>query len=85
MHFLQVFVVGGSWSGGVATATNKKLGEVFDGTAWRLLNNVDAVPLSTGDSRGPYRADNHMWLFGWSGNQGEQQLVPPVLQACRSV
>ena len=69
-HCLQVFLLGGSWSGGVATATYKKIGEVYDGSSWRTLNNVDAVPIRTGDSRGPYRADNHAWLFGWSQNRG---------------
>ena len=77
-HEVQVFTVGGSWSGGEATATFKKLGEIFSGSAWRTLTGVDAVPMSTADSRGAYRADNHMWLYGWSGNRGVQ---PPACGA----
>ena len=65
---LQVLTVGGSWSGG----TSVKNGEIFDPNAgtWTLLPGVPAEPIYTNDPGGKYRADNHAWLFGWSGGRG---------------
>jgi galactose oxidase len=57
---VQVFVLGGSWSGG----TGGKIGEVFDGTAWRKLANVKTGPMQTADFRGIYRQDNHGCVAG---------------------
>ena len=82
-HCLQVFLVGGSWSGGVASNALHKYGEVLsaNGQTWRTLTGVDAVPMQTNDKDGPYRADNHMWLFGWSGGRGVQLACKPVSQS----
>jgi hypothetical protein len=76
--WLQVFTLGGSWSGGVGG----KVGEVFSGTAWRKLANVLPAPMETGDSRGEYRSDNHAWFFGWSNNEGARCAAPLPLLRC---
>ena len=59
----RIFIIGGSWSGGVGG----KIGEVLDaaGTSWTLLPGCDVTPMLTADAQGVYRADNHGWLFGW--------------------
>ncbi|MFV6026933.1 discoidin domain-containing protein [Streptomyces sp. NPDC056264] len=63
----EAFVLGGSWSG----ATGDKSGEVWspDTGTWRRLPGVPAAPALTADPRGPYRADNHMWLYATSGGR----------------
>ena len=62
----QVFVLGGSWSGG----TGGKLGEIWSPTAnWRELPNVPATPIYTADSQGAFRADNHGWFIATSGDR----------------
>ena len=65
---LQVFTVGGSWSGG----TSDKDAEIFDpsGDAWAALPGITADIIYTDDPAGKYRADNHAWLFGWSNGEG---------------
>ena len=59
----RIFIIGGSWSGGLGG----KNGEVLDaaGTSWTLLPGCDVTPMLTADAQGVYRADNHGWLFGW--------------------
>ena len=61
----RVFVIGGSWSGGVGD----KNGEIYDTNAntWSLLPGCPVAPMLTNDKEGPYRADNHGWLFAWKG------------------
>lgn len=55
-----VLTLGGSWNGGVGG----KDGEVWtEGAGWRRLSGVPVAPFLTADSGGPYRSDNHMWLF----------------------
>ncbi|WP_328296654.1 discoidin domain-containing protein [Streptomyces sp. NBC_00435] len=63
----EAFVLGGSWSG----PAGDKAGEVWspDTRTWRQLTGVSAVPASTADPAGPYRADNHMWLHATSGGK----------------
>ncbi|MEV4943238.1 discoidin domain-containing protein [Streptomyces zaomyceticus] len=63
----EAFVLGGSWSG----TTGDKSGEVWspDTATWRRLPGVPAAPALTADPRGPYRADNHMWLYATSGGK----------------
>ncbi|MFI1654636.1 discoidin domain-containing protein [Streptomyces sp. NPDC020472] len=63
----EAFVLGGSWSG----ATGDKSGEVWspETRTWRKLPGVPAAPAMTADPRGPYRADNHMWLYATSGGK----------------
>jgi galactose oxidase len=62
----QVFVLGGSWSGGIGG----KLGEIWSSTAaWRELTGVPANPIYTNDSAGVYRADNHGWFIPTSGDR----------------
>lgn len=58
----SVFVLGGSWSGG---KDGKKDGEVWNYATetWSERPGVPGDAMSTSDRRGPYRADNHMWLF----------------------
>ena len=60
----EVLTIGGSWSGG----QGGKIGEVWgSGGAWRALPGVAAEPLSGPDPGGMFRADNHMWLYGFRG------------------
>lgn len=70
---LQVFVLGGSWSGG----QGGKNGEVFDPIAgtWRALSNVKPDVILTSDVTGVYRADNHGWFFGWLNGEGALPLL----------
>ena len=68
---LQVFTIGGSWSGGL---DNVKVAEVFNkDTGWRRLPGIDPTVIYTDDSRGIYRSDNHAWLFGWRDNESAPQ------------
>jgi len=59
----QIFVIGGSWSGG----QGGKNGEMYDPitNTWTLLPGCPVAPMLTDDAAGVYRADNHGWLFGW--------------------
>jgi galactose oxidase len=60
----RVFVLGGSWNGG----TYSRNGEVWEPvTGWRLLPGAPVAPILTHDAQGVFRADNHAWLFAWSG------------------
>ena len=69
------FTLGGSWSGGVGG----KIGEAFNGTAWRPLPGVPSDPFLTRDAAGAYRSDNHMWLFaaggGWVFHAGPSRAM----------
>ncbi|KAL8757549.1 MAG: hypothetical protein Q9184_004178, partial [Pyrenodesmia sp. 2 TL-2023] len=59
----NIFVIGGSWSGG----RGDKNGEVWNATTntWSLLAGCPVAPMLTADVEGVYRSDNHAWLFGW--------------------
>lgn len=59
----RAFTIGGSWHGGVGG----KNGEIYNPTtnSWSLLLRCPVAPMLTADVEGPYRADNHGWLFGW--------------------
>ena len=63
----QVFTLGGSWY----DRAGHKDGELFTpGGAtgsWSRLPGVTSDPILTADPAGVYRADNHAWLFGWTG------------------
>ncbi|MDG4863346.1 discoidin domain-containing protein, partial [Streptomyces sp. T-3] len=63
----EAFVLGGSWSGG----SGSKGGEVWSPSAgtWRKLSGVPVGSTMTGDPAGPYRADNHQWLYATSGGR----------------
>jgi galactose oxidase len=66
--FLQIFVLGGSWSGGLDT---KKDGEkLIPGGTWTRLPGILASQILTDDKQGIFRADNHAWLFAWSNGEG---------------
>ncbi|GIZ44747.1 hypothetical protein CKM354_000793700 [Cercospora kikuchii] len=60
----RVFVIGGSWAGG---SNIDKNGEVYDPATreWTSLPGARVEPMLTDDMEGPWRADNHGWLFGW--------------------
>jgi galactose oxidase len=64
----QVFTLGGSWR----DRAGFKDGELFtpSGTTgtWSRLPGVTASAILTADPGGVYRADNHAWLFAWTGN-----------------
>ena len=63
----RVFVIGGSWAGG---SNIEKNGEVYDPAtkSWTSLPKALVGPMLTRDMEGPWRADNHGWLFGWKNN-----------------
>jgi galactose oxidase len=62
----RVFAIGGSWRGG----TGGKHGEIWsDAAGWQRLSQVSVTPMLTADRQGVYRADNHAWLFAWSGGR----------------
>ncbi|KAF7854632.1 hypothetical protein EAF04_010440 [Stromatinia cepivora] len=60
----RVFVIGGSWAGGAKLPKN---GEVYDpiNGNWSMLSGATVKQMLTDDMEGPWRADNHGWLFGW--------------------
>ena len=56
-----IFTIGGSW--GIEVKGNKN-GEVWnESTAWVEKPRLKPKPLLTDDPKGPYRSDNHMWLY----------------------
>ena len=62
----KVFTIGGSWSGAVHVEGGKiKNGEVYspDTDSWAYLSGTSDDAILTDDGEGPYRADNHAWLF----------------------
>jgi galactose oxidase len=62
----RVFVLGGSWSGGIGG----KNGEVWSAAdGWTLLPGVSVTPIETADPQGEYRSDNHGWFFAWTGDR----------------
>jgi galactose oxidase len=62
----RVFTIGGSWSG----AVGGKNGEVWSAQqGWQVLPGAPVAPILTQDAQGVYRADNHAWLFAWSGGR----------------
>ncbi|KAJ9489215.1 hypothetical protein VN97_g4066 [Penicillium thymicola] len=60
----RVFIIGGSWAGG---SNVEKDGEVYDPAtrSWTMLPDAKVHNMLTEDMEGPWRADNHGWLFGW--------------------
>ncbi|KAI9148137.1 putative galactose oxidase precursor [Paramyrothecium foliicola] len=62
----RIFVIGGSWSGGIGG----KNGEIFSAVEnnWTALPACSVLPMFTNDKRGILAADNHAWLFSWSNN-----------------
>jgi hypothetical protein len=55
-----VFTLGGSWGGGNVD----KIGELWaPDQGWRRLVGISAQPITGPDPEGPYRGDNHAWLF----------------------
>ena len=63
----EVFTIGGSYSGRSGTSRN---GEVWSAAGgWRTLPNVLVDNILTDDPRGPYRSDNHTWLFAAPGGR----------------
>lgn len=63
----RIFVIGGSWAGG---SNIEKNGEIYDPATreWTSLPGAKVGPMLTDDMEGPWRADNHGWLFGWKNN-----------------
>jgi galactose oxidase len=56
----SVFLVGGSWNGGLGGKT----GETWTpGSGWHVNGAITADPILTNDADGIFRADNHAWLF----------------------
>ncbi|KAF2803601.1 galactose oxidase [Mytilinidion resinicola] len=67
----RIFTIGGSWSGGYGgqDGTPFKNGEIYSPGAnkWTLLPGANVKKILTQDAQGPFRTDNHAWLFGWKG------------------
>ena len=62
----RVFAIGGSWRGGIGG----KNGEIWSAsTGWTRLSGASVTPMLTADRAGVYRADNHAWLFAWTGGR----------------
>ncbi|KAF4849494.1 Galactose oxidase [Colletotrichum siamense] len=59
----RIFTIGGSFTGPIGGKT----GEAYDPVQnkWTLLQGTDPTPLLTTDREGPWREDNHAWLYGW--------------------
>ncbi|SAK60161.1 oxidase [Caballeronia temeraria] len=56
----NVFLVGGSWSGGIGG----KSGETWTpGSGWRINSAIIDDYIYTNDAAGPFRGDNHAWMF----------------------
>jgi galactose oxidase len=64
----RIFVIGGSWAGG--STDIPKNGEVYNPAwkNWTSLPDAKVGPMLTRDMEGPWRRDNHGWLFGWKNN-----------------
>ncbi|KAI9172750.1 Galactose oxidase [Paramyrothecium foliicola] len=62
----RIFAIGGSWSGEVGN----KHGEIYDIAAntWTRLDGCSVTRIQTNDPGGPYKSDNHAWLFAWKKN-----------------
>jgi galactose oxidase len=66
----RIFIIGGSW-GPEGQPRGNRTGEIYDPktNAWSLLDGCPASPIeTTEDWETNYRADNHVWLMGWSNN-----------------
>ncbi len=61
----DAFVIGGSWQQGNAPDKGGEVWSAATGT-WRRLPGVPVTPILTADPAGPYRADNHAWLYATS-------------------
>ena len=72
----RIFVIGGSFSGGVGgdgemaerdVAARGKDGEVYDTAknVWTQIPDAKVGPMLTNDIR-TYRQDNHGWIFAWT-------------------
>ncbi|KAJ5279537.1 hypothetical protein N7478_004909 [Penicillium angulare] len=67
----RIFVIGGSFSGGVGgterVAASGKDGEVYDPVAnqWTQIPGAKVSEMLTDDIR-TYRQDNHGWIFAWT-------------------
>ena len=66
---LQVFVLGGSWSGPKDLAKDAEVWDPATGT-WTLLPGIQAASILTNDPEGTYRSDNYGWFFGWTAGSG---------------
>ncbi|MGW3208795.1 discoidin domain-containing protein [Streptomyces sp. NPDC001135] len=61
----DAFVIGGSWQQDNAPDKGGEVWSAATGT-WRKLSGVPVTPILTADPAGPYRADNHAWLYATS-------------------
>jgi galactose oxidase len=64
----KVFTIGGSWP---SYNGQDKKGELWSSSSgsWTALNGIPSTPMVAPDPYGPYRGDNHAWLFGVAGNK----------------
>ncbi|MFL9982751.1 RICIN domain-containing protein [Paraburkholderia sediminicola] len=62
----NVFLVGGSWNGGMGGKT----GETWtSGSGWKVNSAILADYILTNDAAGIFRQDNHAWLFAVSNGR----------------
>ncbi|MFJ5031185.1 discoidin domain-containing protein [Streptomyces sp. NPDC088560] len=64
----DAFVIGGSWGRDNAPDKGSEVWSAATGT-WRTLSGVPVSPTLTADPAGPYRADNHEWLYATSNGR----------------
>jgi galactose oxidase len=76
---VQIFTLGGSWSGGEGGKDGEKLPA---GGTWQRLANVPVSRILTNDPQGVYRADNHGWFFAWSGSEGDFDIPYKLPLSC---
>ena len=76
-ELMQVFLLGGSWSG---FADVSKDAEIFDldRREWRELPGISATEILTNDPQGSFRADNYGWFFAWTGGSGALLAPAPL-------
>lgn len=70
---VQIFTLGGSWSGPKSSAKDAEVytpGSTSWNGKWDKLKNIQAKHILTNDPQGVYRADNYGWFFAWSGASG---------------
>lgn len=77
MSSLQVFTLGGSFSG---IQSMDKGGETFSFPAgpWSQTTSILGEVINSDDPQGMFRTDNYGFFFAWTGNSGAH-LIPPLL------
>ncbi len=66
----SVLTLGGSWLELYTGNAGNRTAELWtEADGWKVLNGIPADSMETNDRLGPYRSDNHMWLFTVAGGK----------------